>query len=563
MADQHAAEDWPPKFTLDQERILNLLTGDRFYSNASAALREAVLNAIDATTRQRANEPGLAPQIAVLFDREQLRLSISDNGDGMDRPNVSSLFTRIGASAAQMDSQSGAVGEFGIGVISYFMAGDSFTVETFDGTGNVLGLKFDRTMLAGGEAEPVAPSRTERGTTITIQVRDEHTFDLLMQNFPHWCRDVEGLTGREVASGAALQQGGAHSPGPGVDVGTPDWVERAHLSPVSGMSSWDSMSGTSTISVLYRGVFVQEFSVRGVWGIQGSIDVNPKHFKPKLNRESFVQGEFQVEVEQFLRVSHPTILLAMAQRLASAFEQGELDKWNSRRWATLWLSIPRDDAYKEAAAIFDQTFRNIPAFESATGDTWNPIALEDLLKLGPTVYLAPNPDEKQTDLIKAAVRLLRHTKASVIRGLRRDSGWLRDAGNYFGTTADLIAQVFSEELPELIHIAPQAETFLAKLGTEITLFDGPPPVELVHLGQDGPPVLGLKSRLVINLDNPEGRSIIGEAVDQNEGRASLIAITARHSRQHITQVAAVVADPSEADETLGLVKRRYIRRMLS
>ena len=33
-------DTWPPEFSLDQEKILNLLTGDRFYSNPSAALRK-------------------------------------------------------------------------------------------------------------------------------------------------------------------------------------------------------------------------------------------------------------------------------------------------------------------------------------------------------------------------------------------------------------------------------------------------------------------------------------------------------------------------------------------
>lgn len=190
-----SSDGWPPSFTLDQERILDLLTGARFYSNASAALREAVLNSIDAVHRRRLTEASLTPCITVILNREDLTLTMSDNGDGMDRADMTRLFTRIGASAAQLETSSGSVGEFGIGVISYFMAGDSFSVQTFDGSTEPIGLKFTRQMLAGGAANQLEPIRDTKGTTLTINVRDSDTFTLLLDSFPHWCRDVLGLSG--------------------------------------------------------------------------------------------------------------------------------------------------------------------------------------------------------------------------------------------------------------------------------------------------------------------------------------------------------------------------------
>ena len=174
--DPIVADGWPPSFTLDQERILNLLTGDRFYSNSSAALREAVLNAIDAVHRRRLTENGLNPCITVTFNCDELTLLVSDNGDGMDRSAITRLFTRIGASAAELEAGRGSVGEFGIGVTSYFMAGDSFSVQTFDGSTEPIGLKFTREMLAGGAAAALAPTRETRGTTLeTEPVNDSET----------------------------------------------------------------------------------------------------------------------------------------------------------------------------------------------------------------------------------------------------------------------------------------------------------------------------------------------------------------------------------------------------
>jgi len=92
-------EKWPPSFTLDQEEILNLLTGDRFYSNPSAALREAVLNAIDAVHRSRKMTGGLSAHITATFNRDDLTVTVADNGIGMSQADVSALFTKVGASA--------------------------------------------------------------------------------------------------------------------------------------------------------------------------------------------------------------------------------------------------------------------------------------------------------------------------------------------------------------------------------------------------------------------------------------------------------------------------------
>ena len=120
-------ESWPPEFSLDQEKILSLLTGDRFYSNPSAALREAVLNAIDAVQRRREISPDIAPEIRVTFSRDDLKLTVADNGIGMSQAEVTDLFAKVGASAATNEAKKKSVGEFGIGVISYFMAGNVFT----------------------------------------------------------------------------------------------------------------------------------------------------------------------------------------------------------------------------------------------------------------------------------------------------------------------------------------------------------------------------------------------------------------------------------------------------
>ena len=363
--------------------------------------------------------------------------------------------------------------------------------------------------------------------------------------------------------GRSLQQLGRPGHDAHLDIDFPNWVERAHLRPVSNPPGWDAMTKTSTVSVLYRGVFVQEFNVDGFWGIEGSIDVDPKHFKPRLNREGFVEGQFQSEVTHLLESCHPSVMEAMAHRLATAFQEGKLGKWTVKRWASLWLLLPRSSQYSAAIRAWDSLFRSVPAFERAVGDKWMPASLEAIMTLQPEVFVAPLAEEKTNDIILAALRFLRSTGRPVIRGIRRDKSWMGDAGSSFATTADLITRVFSDELPHLLRIASQADEILAGIDPVATLFTGPPVVDLVKLGPDSPPVLRLRRRLIVNIDHDAGRSLVEDTLRMNAGPMAMIASAARHTYQQLTQVAAVLKEGTTDAEILGPIRRRYIRSLLS
>ena len=556
--------NWPPEFSLDQAKILNLLTGDRFYSNPSAALREAVLNAIDALHRHRKVASDIVPEIRVIFNRDDLTLSVIDNGIGMSQTDVTALFTKIGASAATNEAKKDSVGEFGIGVVSYFMAGNLFTLQTYDGTTAPIGLSFDRHILSGGTATKVSPTQQSRGTSITIQILDTDTFALLLDSFPFWCRDVEGLSGELLPDKRLLKQKGSHRLEEQLSVELPNWVERAHLGPVSDPTGWDAMTGISTVAVLYRGVFVQEMEVEGAWGIEGSIDVDPKHFKPRLNREGFVKGQFEAEVTGFLQSCHPVVLEAMAERLADAVRKGTLSQWTQKRWANLWLRVPRGPAYTKTAQAWDSVFRTLPAFELAEGgDQWKPTSLDTLKDLQTKVFVAPLAEESPNDVVRAAVRFLRNTDYAVIRGIRYDKSWMQHASRSFSTTADLISEVFTAELPPLVSIAAQAEQILTRVDSIAPLFTGPPRVDLVRLGHDSLPVLRLHNRLIINIDHAAGKALTVDALRVNAGPMSLVESAARHAYAQLTQVAAAVRKTSAEPEILGPIRRRFIRSLLS
>ena len=128
----------------------------------------------------------------------------------------------------------------------------------------------------------------------------------------------------------------------------------------------------------------------------------------------------------------------------------------------------------------------------------------------------------------------------------------------YATTADLISNVFAAELPTLTPIAQRADQILNSIDRIALLFAGPPPIDLVSLGGESPPALRLKRRLVINVDNPAGAAIVRDALHENTGPTSLIAITAHHSYEHLGQVAAAVREITTEPEILSPIRRRYI-----
>ena len=558
------SDTWPPEFRLDRTNILDLLTGKRFYSDPSAALREVILNAIDAVFRRKQTDPAHDPLITVTFDRGALTLSVDDNGIGMDHDDVVQLFATVGASLAQVEEDPHSVGEFGIGVVSYFMAGNHFELQTHSRHSDPLGLKFTKEMLAGNRAIEQIPNRTSCGTTVVIHVRDLDTFDLLVDKFPYWCRDVTALTAKIEPDGTPLPQGGAPRFERFQPSQKPAWVEHAHLAPISDPTGWDSMTGRSTISVLYRGVFVQECKLPGLWGIQGSIDVDPKHFEPRLNRESFVSGQFESDVTSFIQSCHPQILELLVEQLRAALERGDLDSWAKTRWANLWLSVPRTQPYTAATKAWDSQFRTVPAFELATtSNRWKAASLEDIKKRDGKVYVAPLAGENTTDIVQEAARFLRNTGRTVIRGIRHDQTWMKYASRVYGTTADLIWNVFAGELPELVMVAKQAQGILAEIESVAPLFTGPPKVDLVRLGTDSQPAIGLHGRLLINIDHEAGKALVRDALEINKGPLSLIESAARHAHQQTMHVVGVVRSVPRESEIFGPVRRQYVESLLS
>lgn len=127
------------RFELERDQVTQILMGMSLYGERFLFLRELLQNATD-TCRHRASlEKGVySPKITVELSHEDdgWYVSVEDNGMGMNRSIIRNYFARIGRSYyrslefAQEGTAFRPISQFGIGVLSAFMAGDRLVVNT-------------------------------------------------------------------------------------------------------------------------------------------------------------------------------------------------------------------------------------------------------------------------------------------------------------------------------------------------------------------------------------------------------------------------------------------------
>ena len=129
------------EFTVDQPKILDLLTGHTLYNDTRVVLREIVQNAIDAVRLQELIEgangqPQFVGRVTVHWNSKQRLLTVQDNGTGMTQDIIERHLLKVGASRYQdSDFQRqypdfSPISRFGIGLLATFMIADSVEIIT-------------------------------------------------------------------------------------------------------------------------------------------------------------------------------------------------------------------------------------------------------------------------------------------------------------------------------------------------------------------------------------------------------------------------------------------------
>ncbi len=175
------------EFQAEVSQVLNLVIRS-LYSNKEIFLRELVSNASDAAEKLRfealsddamyEEEPNL--RIRVSLDKERRTVTISDNGIGMSRQEVTDIIGSIATSGTRrfLESMGGEqaedsqlIGQFGVGFYSSFIVADKVTMVTRRaGLGAEHGVRWESSGEGDYTIETV--EKVGRGTDITLHLRE-------------------------------------------------------------------------------------------------------------------------------------------------------------------------------------------------------------------------------------------------------------------------------------------------------------------------------------------------------------------------------------------------------
>lgn len=563
-----------PRFALDTRAVLQLLAGERFYSSADASLREAVLNAVDACGRAVALDQAPSPIIQVHFDASTLRIAVEDNGDGMSLDDIRALFTTVGASASRLISlpegrRFEAVGEFGIGVVSYFLACSEFTIHSRKLGHDPVALQFSDQML-DGETPSTHISNSEqhcppRGTRLTFRCRTPDIYDLLVKRFPHWIRQVEGLNAIDVARAKEMPQGAFEDNVDSVEVPLPGWAERVAIGPPRNIGAWGTLDGHARVQILYRGVFIMDYGLPGPWGVRGTVWVNPKRFKPRLNRESLLSEGLEPAMKELLTAAHPPTLVAAARIVSAWPKHGDELSWNEDRWRTLWTSVPSGDAYAAAQRVWDAVLRSrrlIPIMD-AQGERH--VSFDELLDAsGGVVYVAPQEIPRDNVLLRQAVASLRAKGRTIVRSFQRSRGFMDDAYVGYRGIVDILLARFASSSFTLIGVESIAGDEARQSAALVGLFGEEGVLKLAHLGPSGDAVALVGTQVWINVDSDGGRQVLIAMADSSEPVSSALLAIMKEPRVLGDRyaIARRIFKSAEFPPLITPVRRRAIRRIV-
>lgn len=192
------------RFTLDQAKILDLLTGHTLYNQTNVVLRELAQNSLDAI-RLRLH---LAPdgqfssakgEVRIRWSRVDRRLSIVDNGTGMTQRVIENHLLKVGSSQYQdkefirKHPQFSSISRFGIGVLSTFMVSDSVEIVTChpeDDQARLLNLRSVHgkylIKLLDKESDSVPELIRRHGTSVTLRIRPSASLGDILEAARKW-----------------------------------------------------------------------------------------------------------------------------------------------------------------------------------------------------------------------------------------------------------------------------------------------------------------------------------------------------------------------------------------
>lgn len=187
---QQSAQPQQHVFEAEVAQLLHLVTHS-LYSNADIFVRELVSNASDACDKLRfeaTSDDSLYEEdgqlrVRIDIDNEAQTIAIIDNGIGMNKEDAIENLGTIAKSGtkafldklSESQKQEGQlIGQFGVGFYSGFIVADKITVESRKaGEEADQGVRWVSDGTGAFTTESI--EKAERGTTITLHLKPEHT----------------------------------------------------------------------------------------------------------------------------------------------------------------------------------------------------------------------------------------------------------------------------------------------------------------------------------------------------------------------------------------------------
>ena len=146
---QYNFEGFDPKgikFSFDVQNVVTAFIGEDLYKDKLTSIREAIQNSIDSCRyKSKVLKENYIPKIEICFDEKYI--SVQDNGAGMDEFIIENFFGRLASSFYEQEkvkNQFEAIGQFGVGVFSYFLISEFVDIETKTISSNALKFRFDK-----------------------------------------------------------------------------------------------------------------------------------------------------------------------------------------------------------------------------------------------------------------------------------------------------------------------------------------------------------------------------------------------------------------------------------
>jgi molecular chaperone HtpG len=155
------------------------------YSDHEIFLRELVSNAVDAIQKLKmvshsgeySGDLG-EPEIVITVDKEAKTLSVTDNGIGMTGEEVKKYINQVAFSSAEefvqkykASTDQQIIGHFGLGFYSSFMVAKQVEIDTLSYQPGSQAIHW--ACEGSTEFELTDSTRTDRGTTVTLNLQDE------------------------------------------------------------------------------------------------------------------------------------------------------------------------------------------------------------------------------------------------------------------------------------------------------------------------------------------------------------------------------------------------------